>query len=439
VKGSYYNLQPVFNIVPQNTRWTHEPESAQGSLFYKQKTGDKGLLKVYGVYENSHTGLITYHQEDISKDAAYDIRTKSLYLNTTWNQFLTDQWKVFLGAGYGDDINNIRIDTNQIRLTDRTLHTRGTVTRYFGKLSDITAGFDYMQFDAGESFNSLSRDVQPRMSAAFAESNIFLGNRFTVRPGLRMEHVSSNNQTVLSPRISLALKLNDSSQLSAGWGQFHQMPDETYWYDSEQLQLQEAVHTVVNYQYRKNNRTFRTELYYKDYSKLITTKESISNSGYGHAKGIDLFWRDSQSIRYADYWISYSYLDTRRKYRDYPESATPSFAARHVLNLVGKYFISALKTSLGATYTYASGRTYFNPNHENFLTDKTRDYHNFSLNAAYLTSVAGYNTIVYLSVENLFGIQNIYGYRYSPDGLTRRPITPSAPRSVFLGIFLTIK
>lgn len=439
VKGSYYNLKPVFALVKQNTRWTHEPESAQGSLFYKQKTGEKGLLKIYGVYENSRTGLINYNREDVTKDAVYDIRTSSLYLNTTWNQFLNDRWKVFAGAGFGNDHNKISIDTGRVRLSDRSLHTRVTVTRYFGKLSDITAGFDYMNFNAGESFNSLSREAKPQLTSAFAESNIFVGSRFTIRPGLRTEYVSPNNQTVVSPRISLALKLSESSQLSAGWGQFHQMPDENYWYDTEGLRLQEAVHTVVNYQYRKNNRTFRSELYYKDYRQLITTTGTIANNGYGHAKGLDLFWRDSKSIRYADYWISYSYLDTRRKYLNYPVSATPSFTAKHVLNLVGKYFISKIKTSLGATYTYASGRTYYNPNRENFLSDKTRDYHNFSLNAAYLTSVSGQNTIIYLSVENLFGIQNIYGYRYSSTGGYRRPITPSAPRSIFLGVFLAIR
>jgi hypothetical protein len=278
VKGSYYNLRPAFQVVEQNTRWTHEPESAQGSVFWKQKTGDKGMLKFYGVYENSHTGLITYNHDDILRDSDYNIRTKSLYLNTTWNQFLNDNWKVFVGAGYGDDLNNIRIDTNSICLSERSLHTRGTVTRYIGKLSDITAGFDYMMFGASEIYNSLSRDAQPQLGSVFLESNIFLGNRFTVRPGIRMQHAAESNESVLAPRISVALKLNEFSQLSAGWGQFHQLPENDYWYEKETPEMQQAVHTVLNYQYRRNNRTFRTEIYYKDYSHLALSSTTAATT-----------------------------------------------------------------------------------------------------------------------------------------------------------------
>ena len=143
-------------------------------------------------------------------------------------------------------------------------------------------------------------------------------------------------------------------------------------------------------------------------------------------------------MRSADYWISYSFLDTKRNYRDFPIEATPAFAANHVANFVAKYFISVVSTSIGATYTYASGRSYFNPNSQVFLSDKTKDYHNISMNVSYLTSLAKQFTIVYLSIENIFGINNVFGYRYSPDGAFRQPIVPSAPRSIFLGVFITI-
>jgi hypothetical protein len=59
------------------------------------------------------------------------------------------------------------------------------------------------------------------------------------------------------------------------------------------------------------------------------------------------------------------------------------------------------------------------------------------MNVSYLTSVAGNFTIVYLSVENIAGFKNVYGYRYSNDGTVRKSITPPATRGIFIGAFIT--
>ncbi len=63
----------------------------------------------------------------------------------------------------------------------------------------------------------------------------------------------------------------------------------------------------------------------------------FSNDGFGYAKGIDIFWRQNQKIKNTDYWISYSYLDTERDFRNYTTAATPNFASTHNLSIVGKH------------------------------------------------------------------------------------------------------
>lgn len=437
-KLSYYNLKPVFSILEQNTRWTHEPESVQGNLFYKHQTGERGMLRIFGCYENSHTGISTYNREDFQKQTTYDIRNSSLYLNSTWSQFISERVKIYAGAGFGNDDDDIAIDKNRAHLKDRSFHGKVVTTLYYGKLSDLTVGGEYFHFGKSESYNDQSRELDRGLLAAFAETNTYIGRNFTVRPGVRFEHSKYNGESSIAPRLSAAYRLSPSSTLSAGYGLFYQLPDEEYLFADPDVTGSRAEHTVINYQYRKNKRTFRAEAYHKNYRNLVLEQPELNNDGYGYARGLDLFYRDSDLIRYADFWISYSYLDTRRKFRDYPSEATPDFASEHVLNAVGKYFVSSIKTSLGATYTYASGRPYHNPNNPTFLGNRTRDYHNFSVNISYLTSIGGQFTIVYLSVENVFAIKNVYGYRYYPDGTTRKPILPSSPRSIFLGVFLTI-
>ena len=43
-------------------------------------------------------------------------------------------------------------------------------------------------------------------------------------------------------------------------------------------------------------------------------------------KGVELFWRDKKSLKNIDYWVSYSYLDSKRDYLNYTESLFPNFA-----------------------------------------------------------------------------------------------------------------
>ena len=82
-------------------------------------------------------------------------------------------------------------------------------------------------------------------------------------------------------------------------------------------------HYILNYQFNSEGRIFRAEAFYKDYDNLIKYDDeftdfdtNFSNDGYGFAKGIDLFWRDNKSIKNTDYWISYSYLDSKRDFKN---------------------------------------------------------------------------------------------------------------------------
>ena len=74
------------------------------------------------------------------------------------------------------------------------------------------------------------------------------------------------------------------------------------------------------------------------------------------------------------------------------------------------------------------------------MHSKTKDYNSLSINWAYLVSQ---QKILYFSVTNVLGTQNVYGYEYanSPDSsgvYNRRAIMPTADRFFFVGFFWTI-
>ncbi|MBC7522841.1 MAG: TonB-dependent receptor, partial [Flavobacterium sp.] len=191
----------------------------------------------------------------------------------------------------------------------------------------------------------------------------------------------------------------------------------------------------------------RSEIYYKNYSDLVKFDTSTavynsiySNNGNGFAKGLDVFWRDGKTFKNLEYWISYSYIDTKRDYKNYSSKVTPSFVAKNTLSIVGKYWIESWKSQLSITNSFSTGRPYNNPNETEFMNSKTKNFNNLSMSWAYLITS---QKILYLSISNVLGTQNVFGYEYanSPDAngiYNRREITPTADRFFFIGFFWTI-
>jgi hypothetical protein len=247
--------------------------------------------------------------------------------------------------------------------------------------------------------------------------------------------------------VSLAYKISNKSQLSLAYGDFYQNPSSEVLKFNQELKSQNTSHYIFNYQYNGNGTLFRAEGYYKNYNNLVKYdadfpdfNSTFNNEGTGYAKGVDLFWRDTKTIKNTEYWVSYSFLDTQRDYKNYPTKAQPNFANTHNLSVVGKYWIDDLRSQVGFSYALASGRPYTNPNKAGFLNEKTKAYQNLSLNWAYLIST---QKILYLSVNNVLGFKNINGYQYAntPNmngDFNRRALQPATDQFFFVGFFWTI-
>jgi len=172
------------------------------------------------------------------------------------------------------------------------------------------------------------------------------------------------------------------------------------------------------------------------------------NTGYGEARGVDVFWRDKKTVKNLDYWISYSYIDTKRDYLNYPMALQPNFVANHTASVVVKKFMTTWKMGINASYTYASGRPYYDIRPDfganKFVIGdhgKTISYNNLSLSINYLPFLGKPNpksfVVWVFSVNNVLGTKQIYGYNYSLDGLNKQPILPTANRFFFFGCFLS--
>jgi hypothetical protein len=247
----------------------------------------------------------------------------------------------------------------------------------------------------------------------------------------------------------MAYKTSVNSQVSLGYGNFSEQPLNKYMVYNNKLKSEQADHYIINYQLTKNSRTFRIEAYYKKYSGLVKydsldaiAPDAYNNNGSGYAKGLDLFYRDSKSIKNGDFWISYSLIDSKRNYKDYSFTHAPFFISKHNLSFVYKHYISKTDTYISAGYEYSSGRTYINPNIS--LTDllKTKSYNNLSLSIFHFTKVFGKFTMLFAQATNILGSDNIFGYRFAkyPDEYgvyESEPVIPVTRRSYLVGIYVS--
>ncbi|MCB0451514.1 MAG: TonB-dependent receptor [Aequorivita sp.] len=449
INASYINLAPYTALLPDRNDWQKPFETASGEAVFRQKIGD-GLLKLYGAFDTSDFELT---QEDINQPEGtrFKLNNQNFYTNASYTKMLENDWTFFGGGSYTFGKTKVGIDEANIKDIENSAHLKLKLKKRFSNRFKLNFGAEQFLTDFNEDYDEPNFAAQlgynNNISAAFTEADIIFSRKFALKLGIRGEYSELFKEFTVSPRVSFAYKTGKSSQFSLAYGDFFQQPESEVLKFSNNLETQHTQHYIMNYQYSANNRIFRAEVYRKQYTNLVTYNDefpdintTFTNNGDGFAQGLDLFWRDNETLKNIDYWVSYSYLDTERKYKNYPFEATPSFANTHNLSVVGKYWINDWKSQIGFSYQYGSGRTYTDLNKPGFLQDKTRDYNSVSLNWAYLLSQ---QKILYVSVNNVFAFKNVNGYQYAnaPDvngNFARRELLPAADQFFFVGFFWTI-
>lgn len=447
---SYSNLGPYMNLVPQNYTWKHAPESASGALSFRLKTGKTGMLKIYSSFDN---GDFTLAQQDLNQDKMidYGLKNSNFFINTSYKTNLGESWTMTTSTSFTSDRDKVQFDGNRFNKTLNGFHLKQVASREVSNKVSIRAGAEWFTRSLGQTFctaaDTFVNQYDNNIFAAFTEAELYASKRFVTRIGARIEHSDYLNRTNLAPRLTAAWKLNETSQFSMAYGWFYQNPSDDYLIYTNRLNYERADHYTLSFQSAQKDRTLRAEVYYKDYRNLAKQlpgefylNKNYNNSGSGYAKGLDLFWRDKKSIKHGDYWISYSYLDTKRDYRNYPGTAIPTFASRHNLAVVYKHWFGKIRSYAGVNYKYSSPRVFNNPNSSVFNGEHTLAYQTLDVSWSFLYKP---NIIIYGAVTNLPGFKQEFGRRYSdtPDdsGIYRSTsIIPGSGRFYILACFITL-
>lgn len=446
VNTAYIDLAPYQVAIPQDVDWNKPFQSLSGETVYRYNFAN-GIFKAYAAFDASRFDL---NQEDINQPekVRVNLRNNNFYLNSSYKGNFGGNWQIFTGLSYGYGQNKIGIDANNVNNAEHASHLKLKFTKKLSDKVKLNFGSDYFITKFDEDYNTIFKSgYDSNIAAVYSEADIFFSKKFAAKVGVRASTNDYIDEKSISPRASLAYKVSKKSQFAFAYGNFEQAPRQEYLKYSSDFKTEKAAHYILNYQYAKANRTLRTEVYFKQYNDLVKFNtenvqfdSQFSNDGQGYAKGLDVFWRDGNSIKYLEYWISYSYIDTKRDYKNYTAEVTPSFVSTHSLSLVTKYWISDWKSQVGFTQQFSSGRPYNNPNEVAFMNGKTKSYSSLSFNWAYLLSQ---QKILYFSVSNILGTQNIFGYNYADtvngNGIyDRKAVIPTADRFFFVGFFWTI-
>ena len=459
----YSNLELMKKILKFNTDFEKAPNSFGGNGNFRIKTSRGGFIKYYGSYDTSSMKLSSPNLDDENSSDKINQNGKNTFHSLSYREKF-GRYTLNLGSSYTYNQNILHFSNvdqngsspfnNDIDSKGNYFNAKALIERKLFKISAIRAGIE-LNTTKEETWVSISQknyEFRDDITSLFAETDLGISNDLSLKIGARAENSSSINHWNFSPRFAMAYRISKEWTSSLAYGTFFQNPESRFFTENYQPNYQRADHYIFQVQRAADGRSLRLETYYKKYQDLIKTTTdfyrpvALNNNGSGYAKGIELFWRDKKSLKNIDYWVSYSYLDSKRDYLNYTESLFPNFAAKHTLSVVAKKFVTNWKTGFNISYNYNSGRPYYNFVTENGNTvlknqGFVKDYQavNFSLN--YLPNLGKKDArafaILVLSINNVLGTKNEFGYNFSSNGMKSRAIVPPTNTFVFIGAFIS--
>jgi len=437
---AYNNLQLYHHLSDTRTRWTLSPINRELKIVFRTRTSPRNLFKVYATVSDTRMGIRMGAGESATSQR-FDITNGNALIHAGYSHHLKNE-KTTLTAGVSASGNadRIRFSGTRMHESGELGQARVTLRHHFQKETRFIVGGEYLVSRLSGNDGMASSVVTDHLGCLFAEAEGTLRNVLALRMGMRTEYSSYSEKANWAPRTSLAWKFSRNSQVSFSYGWFYQQPGKTdMLYNPSGLDPERARHVIVNYQYGKNDRTLRVELFHKQYSGLVTTYLPQQNykGQSGYARGAELFFRDRASIGNLDWWISYSLTDSRRKTLLPGAAITPEYVSAHSLALVAKYWIPFAGVLFSTSCVYATPRTYSYAVTEGEV--RQLDIPAFmTLDISFIRPLrlAGMPAMLFCSWQNITGYDRLLGYIALPHSADPLQVYRSEKRSFFIGLFI---
>ena len=446
VNLDYQNMKPYYALFPGRLNWINPYQLFSGSSQIRFNPNQSTVFKTFISYDRT-----TFIQQLTSLDNQttrdFGMKDDNFYLNSTFQKTTESGYKVFAGAAFSyknEQIDNAVLSADSYRDKEWEVHLKTKLTKRYTDFLRLNVGLeDFIRHDEttyAYSSTVHSDSINHSIGAVFATAVLNISSNLYAELSERMEYTSINNLWNSNPRLALSYNLK-GVHFSGIIGKYTQLPENKYLMLNKYLLTGQCMQYVGGMYYEKRDKIYRIETYYKTYKDLALQESTVLTSdGYGHSKGVDVFFNDRALFKNFEYMLAYSYSLSKRKYQDYTELSTPQYATTHNATVSIKYNIQALKSILGVTNRFASGRPYHDPTKEGIMNSTAGFYNSVDMSLTYLASK---KVILYASATNLLGRQNVYNYNYSvdvnsPGGYRKTPVIDSSTHFFYIGIFITL-
>ena len=306
--------------------------------------------------------------------------------------------------------------------------------------SELTGTFAADSTDLSPGAPVRTRETRPTVNrpGAYLEDKLRIWGPLYATLGGRVDYASQPGTWSTDPRAALAWRLDPRQTLRVAVGRYHQLPAATFLdprYGNPRLEPLEADHVIAGYEWKTERANLRLEGYAKSYRGLVLddTTTFYSNRGHGYARGVDAFVQGTWSRLTG--WLSYGWLDTRRRELDDPRELPSRFDVRHTVTAVAEYAVSNV-WQVGTRYSFNSGhpwtpvvgrtwdaaRGVWHPVFGENQSAWFPSYHRLDLRMTRLFTVPGTLGIkpsnvcaFYVEGMNVLGTRNLLDYVYTSD------------------------
>ncbi len=277
---------------------------------------------------------------------------------------------------------------------------------------------------------------------------------FTLNYGLRFSHWNFNQETIVSPRISLGIipAFNNNVTIRLATGIYYQAPffkelrdtttiaGVTYAKLNNKIKSQRSIHFIAGFDYRFNinERQFKftAEAYYKALSNIVPYSVNNvkvvyygDNECNGHTAGVDLKLY-GEFVPSSDSWISLSLMDTKINLNG--KSISLPTDQRYSVNMYfTDFFPGTQRWKMSLKLAYTDGLPFSAPHRE--LEDKSfraSAYKRIDIGMSYRLLDNNNRSIlknIWFGVDclNLFGINNVNSYYWITDVTSNQYAVPN--------------
>ncbi len=466
--------KPIFLLNGGMDKFSSAPSSQDlnASMIYKySQTGKIKLLflassdnegvnverpEFDGVFTGKSTNYLInlQHTDVIGENFLMQTSISASNYEDTWLLGLLNLKKV-------DGIREIRSDIEDHQWNELKVSFGGEIESREESFTGAVPSFQY-DIRPGSESKLIDKKFSATRFGAYVEIErrdvASISNLFAVA-GLRGDYVDKIKTSWLDPRFTVGYRLSSASTLRFSLGLFHEYQDFRLYSGTDgnpHLLPMKAVHYVLGYDYSPWEGTeFRIETYQKNYTHLPDSNAvyNFDNGGYGYARGVDIIAKGDLPFGLSG-WVSYGYIDTKRKWLYSNELAPSSFDVTHNFTLVAKYNITDA-WQIGMNFKYATGRPYtpvvgsvyhpemkvYEPIYGMPYSARYTDYRRLDVRLTYLARLFDkYFTVFYVEGLNVLNIHNVFDYTYTPDYSSKTGIRSYfGQRTVVIGMKTNIQ